>query len=367
MTRSIIILAFSIFSVSLRAQDASTPEGQKAIDHRLRFYEGTAIKNFSAKTTDLTIEGQKFSSVSPALFNGVVYIGTDSGCIYTVTPAEIKRLCKLESGAAIEGAVAVTNDNVYAGFTNKLFAAFSRSDGKMLWKYETKGPVITTPLVHDRMVYFTTSNGFVYALDAESGSFKWRFNVLSKASSPVFDHDVLFVGNDRQRLYAINTKRGIEAGNELWHFDGAGGQPVINESDVYATAFRGAIYSIDRTSGREVWHFNGDLSPGTTDLALANYTLVYGNGRRIIAMDSRAGEGFKWQKELPRTIDVAPIIAGDAVYAACSDGKMYVLDLASGNELSHFDLGFTPQSSLAYGKNGIIYPNSNKILFISGE
>ena len=212
MRYSILFIFLSVFSIPLRAQDAATIEGQKAIDHRLRFYEGTPIKNFSAKTTSFSIEGQKFSSASPAIYDGVVYIGTDSGCIYSVTPTEIKRLCKLDNAGAIEGTLAVTKDYVFGGFNNKLFAAFSRNDGKMLWKFETKGPVVTTPLVHGRFVYFSTSNGYVYGLDAESGSFKWRMNTVSKAFAPVFDNayndDILFIGNDRQRIVAINaTKR----------------------------------------------------------------------------------------------------------------------------------------------------------------
>lgn len=368
MLRSIIKIALLIlFTASVYAQDASTSDGQKAIDHRLRFYEGTPIKKFSAKTTSFTIEGQKFSTALPAIYDGVAYIGTDSGCIYSATPAEIKRLCKMENAGAIEGSLALTKDYVFAGFTNKLFAAFSRTDGKVLWKYETKGPVITTPLVHDKFVYFSTSNGYVYALDAESGSFKWRYNALSKASAPAFDHDVLFVGNDRQHIYAINAINDQRKGTELWEFQEAGRQTVINEGDVYGIAIRGYVYSIDRTTGKGVWIFVGDLNDETTDLALANYTVVFGNGNRVVAIDSRAWQYSKWLREFPRTVEIPPIIVGDVVYASCSDGKIYALDLATGNEYSHFDLGFTPESAPAFAGGKLLLSHANQLLFISGE
>jgi outer membrane protein assembly factor BamB len=372
MLRSILIIAIlSALTVCLRAQDAATLEGQKAIEHRLRFYEGTPIEKFSVKTTNFTIEGQKFSTASPAIYDGIVYIGTDSGCIYSVTESEIKKLCKLENAGAIEGTLAVTKDYVFAGFTNKIFAAFSRTDGKMLWKYETKGPVITAPLFHGKFVYFSTSNGYVYALDTENGSFKWRFNVLSKASAPALDNvmnnDVLFVGNDRQRTYAINTINDERKGTELWHFEGAGRQTVINESDVYGVSIRGNVFSIDKTTGKGVWVFPRELGDGTTDLALANYTIVFGNGRSVWALDSRAWQYGKWQQELPRTVEVPPIIVGDVVYAVCSDGKLYALDLVAGMELSHFDLEGTTQSSPAFVKNKIVYANGGKIIFIGGK
>ena len=319
----LIFIFLLVFSIPLHAQDAATSEGQKNIEHRTRYYEGAPIKKFSSKTLSFQMEGKKFANVSPALYEGISYIGTDSGIIYSITPAEIKSISRLDNSGAAEGVPAVTKDNIFVGFKNNLFAAFSRNDGKLLWKYETKGPVVTSPLVHGDMVYFTTSNGFVYALKSETGAFKWKFNVLSKASSPAFDNDVIFVGNDRQRMYAINAKAGMEGGKELWHFDGAGGQPVINESDVYGISLTGSIYSLDKTTGHGVWSFgSGYLVEGTTDFALSNYTLVFGNGMSIYGHDSRAGEGFKWKKDFSRSIVGTPIIVGDVVYASCGDGKI---------------------------------------------
>jgi outer membrane protein assembly factor BamB len=362
------LILIGLFTPTLHAQDAATSVGQKAIEHRSRAYEGTPIKRLVSNAASFHIVGDKFANVSPAIYDNIAYIGTDSGIIYSITPTEIKSLCRLDNSGAIEAAPAVTKENIFAGYKNNLFAAFSRNDGKLLWKYETKGQVITTPLVHGDMVYFTTSNGFVYALKAETGIFKWRFNVLSKASSPAFENDVLFVGNDRQRMYAIDAKPGQKSGYELWHFDGEGGTPLINEPDIYASSLTGVVHSIDRTTGHGVWNFGaGHLTEGTTDFALSNSTLVFGNGTSIYSMDSRAGEGFKWKKDFSRGLAGAPIIVGDVVYAACGDGKLYALDLATGSEYSHFDLGFTPQSAPVFGKDGIIYLSEEKILFIKGE
>ena len=370
MLRSIIgIILLLTLSVSLYAQDAATSVGQNAIEHRMRFFEGSTTKKFSSKTSSFKIKGQKFSTSSPAIFDGIGYAGTDSGCIFSVTASEIKLLCKLENAGAVEGAPAVTKENVYVGFKNNLFAAFSRDDGKLLWKYETKGPITTTPLVHEKRVYFTTSNGLCYAFDAETGAFKWKFSVLSKASSPAYDKgitfekDIVYVGNDRQQLYALNAKNG----DKLWDHYGAGGQPLMTDLRVHGISKDGSIYALDKNTGHPDWHCRGTLNEGTTELALANNTLVFGNGNNIIAVDSRSGEGFKWEKELSRPLASAPIIIGDLVYAACLDGKLYAFDLQTGNQYSSFDFGFTPQSSPAFIKEGMIYPNGSEILLIRNQ
>jgi outer membrane protein assembly factor BamB len=355
-----------LFALPLLAQNASTPEGQKSIEHRNRFYIGNPIKHFSAKSTSLTIAGQSFSNASPAVYDDIAYVGTDSGNIYSVTSTEIKKLCKLENGGAIEGAVALTKDNVYAGFANNLFAAFSRSDGSLLWKYETKGAVSKTPLVHEEMVYFSAA-GFVYCLNAETGKFKWRFNALTNASAPAYENDVIFIGNDRQRLYAINAKQGMDAGKELWHYDGAGGTPMINGPDVYALTLAGEVASVDITTGHPVWHSITESVPGTSEVACVNNTLVFNNGKRVFGADSRAGERFKWSKPVANPLAGAPIIIGNVAYIACLDGKIYALDFETGNQLDNFELGTAIESSPAFLNNKIIYPAGDKIFLIGSE
>ena len=364
MIRFILTIAvLSQFTISLHAQDAAMPEGQKAIDHRTRFYEGTPIKKFSPKIYSFQLEGKKFSTAPPAIYEGVAFAGADSGEIVTVTSSEMKRKYKLENAGAVEGAPAVTKENVFVGFKNNLFAAFSREDGKLLWKYETKGPVTTTPLVHEKLVYFTTSNGYCYGLNAETGAFKWRFNILSKASSPAYDNDIIFVGNDRQCIFAINAKNG----DQVWQYIGAGGQPVVGEVHIYAVEKVGSVVAIDKRSGQRDWHFKGDLIEGTTDLALAKNTLVFGNATTVLALNSRMGEGFKWKKELLRSLTAGPIIVGGITYITCLDGKIYALDLETGHELDRIDLGFMPHAAPAFGKDVIIYPNGEQILIIGGE
>jgi outer membrane protein assembly factor BamB len=298
-------------------------------------------------------------------YGNVFYIGTDSEAIVSVTPSGMHTLCKLENAGPVEG-MAISDDYIFAGFRNNLFAAFNKSDGKLLWKYETKGPVISAPIVHDKFVYFSTSNGFVYALTASTGGFKWRYNAISKASSPIFEKDITYgkdaiiVGNDRQHMYVIDAKNG----DKIWEYERAGGELLINGPNIFATSVNGTVYSIDKTSGRPVWSFSGDLKPEHTDFALSNTMLVFGNGNRIIAMDSRAGEGFKWQKDLHTPVSGAPIVTENVIYASNIDGVIYAFDLATGNEISHLATGKNILSFSLFEKNKLFIVSPKEVLII---
>src|ERR1051326_1579755 len=102
--KSFCLLFILFCAAPVFGQDASTPEGQKSIEHRNRFYLGNPIKKFSQKITRLKTNGVRFSNTSPAIYDGVAYIGTDSGAIYSATVSEMKNLCKLNNAGAIEGA-----------------------------------------------------------------------------------------------------------------------------------------------------------------------------------------------------------------------------------------------------------------------
>ncbi|RLF37018.1 MAG: hypothetical protein DRN08_00275 [Thermoplasmata archaeon] len=85
----------------------------------------------------------------------------------------------------------------------------------------------STPVVHDGIVFTVSSDGMVYALDAESGDEKWVFNATSTTffglvptimvSSPVVADGVVYVVAGDGTVYAINES----SGTEIWHGDAA--------------------------------------------------------------------------------------------------------------------------------------------------
>ncbi|MDP6524852.1 MAG: PQQ-binding-like beta-propeller repeat protein [Kiritimatiellia bacterium] len=53
--------------------------------------------------------------------------------------------------------------------------AMKPSDGKVLWRSTVDGRVDTSPTIRDGLVYVGTRNGWVYALNRDTGKLAWRF------------------------------------------------------------------------------------------------------------------------------------------------------------------------------------------------
>jgi hypothetical protein len=64
---------------------------------------------------------------------------------------------------------------VYAGSSDGNFYAIDAQSGAQRWKFEVKSRVPSTPAIAGGVVYFTAYDGNVYALDAASGALKWKF------------------------------------------------------------------------------------------------------------------------------------------------------------------------------------------------
>ena len=64
---------------------------------------------------------------------------------------------------------AVVNGVVYVGSDDHSLHAVDAATGKVKWKYPTGGKVQSSPLVLDGLVYFGSRDSNVYALDAGTG------------------------------------------------------------------------------------------------------------------------------------------------------------------------------------------------------
>jgi outer membrane protein assembly factor BamB len=143
---------------------------------------------------------------SPAIVDGKVYFGTsDSSLFHIVDAATGKSLVKQDAKAYTFSSPAVTDDTVYIGILNGTLAARDRKSGELLWEFQTEssrqnqgwvltsdhrfnmpflffdnwregplvaqmrqmsvGSIFSSPLVANGVVYFGSTDGYLYAVE----------------------------------------------------------------------------------------------------------------------------------------------------------------------------------------------------------
>ena len=136
---------------------------------------------------------------SPAIADGVVYIGSLSGHLYAIDQETGKEKWNFKSRMPIASSPAVADGTLYFVSSTGSLAAIDVATGQPKWvfaaeyerKFEAKGlhgypsaaqtipdawDVFTSsPAVANGKVYFGSGDGNVYAVDAETGLLQWKF------------------------------------------------------------------------------------------------------------------------------------------------------------------------------------------------
>jgi len=109
-----------------------------------------------------------WSTSSPAVHNGKIFIGSDDGKLY----------------------------------------ALNAADGSEVWSYLAGAPIWSAPAVSgDKKVCFGSLDHTVYCVSEETGDLIWSYftGASRLMSSPAISYNILFIGNENGKVYAFGT------------------------------------------------------------------------------------------------------------------------------------------------------------------
>lgn len=156
---------------------------------------------------------------SPAVADGVVYVGSWDRYFYALNARSGALVWKFETGddraiynqVGIAGSAAVSDGTVYFGCRDSKLYALEARTGRLLWKHDEHGSwVISSPAVDGDTIYYTTSDERKFkALDAQTGNERFAVPYGAFAfSSPGLADRIAYFGTFDGRLYAVDTRSG---------------------------------------------------------------------------------------------------------------------------------------------------------------
>ncbi|MEI7827506.1 MAG: PQQ-binding-like beta-propeller repeat protein, partial [Euryarchaeota archaeon] len=164
----------------------------------------TGAKKWSYTTGDYyNTTGDSVSS-SPAVANGIVYVGSEDGKVYALNAQTGTKLWSYWTGDWVVSSPAIVNGIVYVGSNNNKVYALNAATGAKKWSYTTGDDVSSSPAVANGIVYVGSNDNKVYALNAATGAKKWSYTTGDWVdSSPAVVNGVVYVGGDDNKLYAF--------------------------------------------------------------------------------------------------------------------------------------------------------------------
>jgi outer membrane protein assembly factor BamB len=269
-------------------------------------------------------------------------------------------------GAVIGSSPAIADGVLYVGSSNGYLNALDADSGSWRWRWKAGGSIVSSPAVVSGTVYFGSLDNYFYALDASSGALKWSFKTgAGIMSSPaVADGAVFFGGMDKQ-MYALDAS----TGKELWRFGADASlstSPAVDKGVVYFGDADGNFHSLDARTGKEIqqdpfWTVEQITSPPS----IAGGAAYFGSeDGYLYVLDTSTGKE-KWTFKAGKLsyddqagIYTSPALHGESVYFGSNAGKVYALDLKTTQQRWVFGTGGAVQSSPAVAA-GVVYVGSD--------
>ena len=196
--------------------------------------------------------------------------------------------------------VALSNRQVYTGFSDGTVAALDSYDGTVVWSRDltedvdvtaSSGgiPVMrdvdTTPLLSDRRVFVASYEAGIYALDRENGAVVWREPTKS----------VVSLGGRGRTLVASQAGEGALAldtnsGEVFWRRDLGPAtyyQPLIRQDLVVVADSQLGLTALSLDDGRVVQRFQVGGGVGGQAVIYGSTALVLSSGGNLVALTVR--------------------------------------------------------------------------------
>lgn len=278
---------------------------------------------------------------TPAIANGVVFIGSFDEHLYALDLATGQEKWRYKAGA-LKAPAAVRDGTVCIGNLDGMLHCVDAAKGTKIWTFETPGQAEITSGVSfmDGKVLFGCADESLYCL-SEKGEKLWTFRVQGGPvmATPAIAENRTFVAGCDSTLHILDATQGkelasVDLGGQI------GATAAVVGDNLYVGTMTSTVLGVDWKQAKVLWTFEPEKTkqPFYSSPAVTEKLLVLGcRDKRVRALDRATGNEL-WSFVTGSQVDCSPVIVGERVYVGSKDKNLYVLDLAKGTQLAKVEL-----------------------------
>jgi outer membrane protein assembly factor BamB len=305
---------------------------------------------------------------SPVVINNIVYFGDNSYFYAFDLKTGTKKWELYTAGnsgnppTVVDGVIYIASNN-YSPKSSTMYA-IDVTKGTVIWKFSV--PIVGTgdisisasATVANGIVYFSSYNYTLYALDAKTGTSKWTYiDKTFSYTNPAIINGILYFSAGSLIAFDATT------GTKKWELEGVATRGItIDNCILYGATIKNndakthAVSAYDATNGTLKWEYK--IASQATALSTVSKGIIYfvgDTGDKVVALDVKTGTK-KWDAVSLAYAREGPTVANGAVYIS-SDKKIYALNSKTG--ATKWELTNTSFSGCTViDKNGKVYYSS---------
>jgi outer membrane protein assembly factor BamB len=321
------------------------------------------------------IAPQEFASA--AVSADTLYIGSASGTFYALRATDGHIRWKKPIGS-VACAPLVDRGFLYIATSDGFVIAVDAQTGQEKWRYQSRGAIEQTPEASGDYIIFSNEADQVVALDATSGKFKWQYKsetpeeyTLRGHAGVTIDGDLIYTGFSNGTLAALRKDTGSVAWStslkaDAERFVDVDATPIVLGQLVYASSSSGGVYAIDKTTGLVRWRVpfydvsmpseTGNVGGLTTD-GKALYVSVAELGTYAIDLQGNVlwRVGARGGGE-----PAAPVVFSDMLIYSLASAGLFIAERRTGKTLEYFDPGDGISAQPTITGDGRMFVMSNR-------
>lgn len=263
-------------------------------------------------------------------------------------------VAKTSRGSAFGGGASYFGGRVYATTGVGEVMALDAETGAEIWKVKPAGPLRDAPTLAFNLVIVMTQDNQIIALSANDGSLAWQESGSSSQSgvfgvgSPAAGQGSIIAGYSSGELAAYR----YENGRTLWadalartsistsvgSLTDIDADPIIDSGRVYALGQGGRMAAYELVTGQRIWELN--LAGISTPAIAGEWIFTLTDDARMLAIARTSGK-VRWMSQLQRwrkekkkegpIFWTGPVLAGNMLYVASSEGEIWRLSVGEGS------------------------------------
>jgi outer membrane protein assembly factor BamB len=269
----------------------------------------------------------------PILGDGTVYAGGRYGLI-AYDAADGTEQWRVEKDGPVISAPMVVDDTVYFASSLPGGIVAVGTGGEKQWWFDSKGDYVYGPTVSKGTAYYSAVTDtfgkkkqgpwFVYAINTDNGTKRWRFRQPQGTTSlPAVANGTVYVGSTDGHLYALDAA----SGNQQWTASvplATDSPPVVVDGTVYVGSTDGHVYAFDVRDGSREWRVTLDapLSQGIAVTESAEIIYAGTDAGTLFALKPRSVID---RVTLSAPVATPPAVRGESVIIGTQDGRVYAL------------------------------------------
>lgn len=288
----------------------------------------------------------------PAIDEKRVYFGSDAGVLWALNQVDGTVVWKRPVGFApkakhVFSSPAVHNGLLYIGAHDGNFYCFDTTDGNKRWMFAEADWIHSSPCIApdlDLVIVglefgWWNKKGALVALDLRTGEKRWDYQIGGYAyASPVYckERCMILCGANNATLYALDAQRGTL----LWSFQTGGdikGRATVDhkKNRIVFGSLDSSIYIVQLSDGKLLHKIAVDGGIWSDALIRGTKAYVTSLDKNLYCIDMDSG-AIVWKFYARARIFSSPIIVDGKIYFGSNDSCFYEIDTVTGKETAFF-------------------------------